>query len=78
MSDYISTSGCAMSEHTRSAIQLTVKDTLNAKKKWPSLYTDESVLLMAIRAAAEFQPEAPVGEVYQAARAEIAKETGHE
>lgn len=60
-----------MKNETYGVIRFALKDLLKAKKSYPSLYSDDKIMLMAISAAAMEQPDAPVAEVYQAVRTEL-------
>lgn len=62
-----------MKNETRGAIHFAIKDMLKARERYPDMYTDDRIMVMAISAAAAEEPDAGVRDVYQAVGAELVR-----
>lgn len=60
-----------MKDETLREIHFSFKDIMEARKSYPELYTDDRIIVMAISLASVMEPDAPVRDVYQAARTEL-------
>ena len=60
-----------MKDETLREIHFSFKGIMEARKTYPELYTDDRIIVMAISLASVIEPDAPVRDVYQAARIEL-------